>query len=162
MANKSAAAAKDAARAALDLSMSYSKEISTPVNKVAYSFLLKIRSPTTSFGTFGLGALMGVGAFSAFYFHNQSKSESATKKGLESTDETGKVVRKVDDVKGGSVIVKLSCYTQQSVLQFVKDLKENKIKRRLEEEFKKIGFDNELEVTIVCAKVVFQREYATR
>lgn len=163
MANESAAVGKDAAGAALDLSLSYAKEVSASVTKEFYSLLLKIDSPTALLVAFGAGALtMGALTLGAFYFGNQSDSESATKKGLESTDETGKVVRKVDDITGGSIIVILSCYTQQSVLQFVKDLKENKVKRRLEEEFKKIGFDNELEVTIVRAKVVFQKEYATR
>ena len=158
MANESAAVAKDAARAALDVSLSYTKEVSASVTKEVYSLFLRIDSSNALLLAIGAGAM----TLGAFYIQYRLDSESATKKGLESTDETGEVVRKVDDITGGSIRVKLSCYSQHSVLQFVKDLREKEIKRRLEEEFKNIGFDYELEVTIVCAKVVFQREYATR
>lgn len=174
-----ATAGKDAATVALEVSMSYTKEIaqsvikevsasvakevSASVTKETASFLLKIGSRNALLVAFAAGVVTGTAAtLGTFYYLKRLESESATKKGLESTDETGNLVRRVDFTTGGSIIVKLSCYTQQSVLQFVKDLKENKIKHRLEEEFKKIGFDHELEITIECAKVVFQREYATR
>ena len=68
----------------------------------------------------------------------------------------------VTNIEEGSIIVKLRCRTPQSVLQFVKDFKEKKVKRRLEEELKKIGFDKELEVTIVNGQEVFQREQELR
>lgn len=160
-------AAKGAAAAAFTVSMSYSKEVikevSPSVIKEVTSVIVKMDSRGALLAAFAAGVAAG-SVMTLYTFHclKRLESESATKRGLESTDETGNVVRSVDYSTGGSIIVKLSCYTQQSVLQFVKDLKENKIKRRLEEEFKKIGFDHELEVTIVCAKVVFQREYATR
>ena len=158
MANESAAVAKDAARAALDLSMTYTKEVSASVTKEVYSLFLKIDSRNALLLAFGAGVM----TLGAFYIQYRSELERATKKVLESTDETGKYVRKVDDITEGSIRVKLSFYTQQDVLQFLKDLKESEIKLRLEEEFKEIGFNYELEVTIVCAKVIFQREYATR
>lgn len=68
----------------------------------------------------------------------------------------------VINIEEGSIIVKLRCHTPQSVLQFVKDFNEKKVKRRLEEELKKIGFDKELEVTIVNGQEVFQREQELR
>ena len=179
MADESAAAAKDAFAAVFEASMSLgteitksvtkevsdsvTREVTTSFTKETASLLLKIGSHNSLLVAFAAGVVTaGAATLGAFYYLKQSESDSATKKGLESTDETGKVVRKVDFITGGSIIVKLSCYTLQSIVQFVKDLKENKIKRRLEEEFKKIGFDHELEVTIVHAQEVFQREYTTR
>lgn len=167
MANESAAASTAVLKASVsftkEVATSVIKEVSKSVIKETTSFFLKIDSHGALLAAFAAGMVAGsVTTLGTFYLIKRLESESATRRGLESTDETGNVVRSVDFVAGGSIIVKLSCYTQQSVLQFVKDLKGEKIKRRLEEEFKKIEFDHELEVTIVCAKVVFQREYATR
>ena len=174
MANESAAAAaavleasvsyakEVAASVTKEVSESVTKEVSTSVIKETASFFLKIDSHG-ALAAFAAGMVAGsVTTLGAFYLLKPSESEGAIRRGLESTDETGNALRRVNFVGAGSIIVKLSCYTPQSVLQFVMDLKENKIKRRLEEEFKKIEFDQKLEVTIVCAKVVFQREYATR
>ena len=158
MANESAAAAA----AVLEASVSYAKEVSTPVIQETASFFLKIDSHG-ALAAFAAGVMAGSAmTLGAFYLLKPSESEGAIRRGLESTDETGNALRRVNFVGAGSIMVKLSCYTPQSVLQFVNDLKGNKIKRRLEEEFKNIEFDQKLEVIIVCAKVVFQREYATR
>lgn len=105
----------------------------------------------------GLG--VGVGAFAATNLWN---TERAIKESLNRKDENGKLVAEAKNMKINSITVELHCYTKQSVLQFVKDFKENEVKRRLEEEFKKIGFDAELEVTLVNAEEVFQREEELR
>ena len=105
----------------------------------------------------GLG--VGVGAFAATNWWN---TERAIKESLNRKDENGKLVAEAKNMKINSITVELHCYTKQSVLQFVKDFKENEVKRRLEEEFKKIGFDAELEVTLVNAEEVFQREEELR
>ena len=107
----------------------------------------------------GVGVGVGVGAFAAT---NWWRTERAIKESLNRKDENGKLVAEAKNMKINSITVELHCYTKQSVLQFVKDFKENEVKRRLEEEFKKIGFDAELEVTLVNAEEVFQREEELR
>lgn len=107
----------------------------------------------------GLGVGVGVGAFAAT---NWWSTERAIKESLNRKDENGKLVAEAKNMKINSITVELHCYTKQSVLQFVKDFKENEVKCRLEEEFKKIGFDAELEVTLVNAEEVFQREEELR
>ena len=51
-----------------------------------------------------------------------------------------------------SILVKLSCYTTKSLLSLVEDLEKGRVKRRLEEEFLKVGCKGELEVTITNAE----------
>ena len=55
-----------------------------------------------------------------------------------------------------SVLVELRCYTNESFLSFMDDLESGKVKRRLEEEFAKVGYKGELEVTIVNEKDVYR------
>ena len=55
-----------------------------------------------------------------------------------------------------SVLVELRCYTKESFLSFMADLESGKVKRRLEEEFAKIGYKGELEVTIINEKDVYR------
>lgn len=108
------------------------------------------------------GGLAGLAGLTAFATTNWSNSKVAIKRSLEIRDENGKLEAEAKNMKISSITVELHCYTKQSVLQFVKDFKENEVKRRLEEEFKKIGFDEELEVTLVNAEEVFQREEELR
>ena len=111
-----------------------------------------------------LGLALGGGlvGLAAFVTTNWLNSKFAIRRSIEIRDENGKLEAEAKNMKIGSITVELHCYTKQSVLQFVKDLKENEVKRRLEEEFKKIGFDAELEVTLVNAEEVFQREEELR
>ena len=55
-----------------------------------------------------------------------------------------------------SVLVELRCYTKESFLSFMADLESGKVKRRLEEEFAKVGYKGELEVTIRNEKDVYR------
>ena len=55
-----------------------------------------------------------------------------------------------------SVLVELRCYTKESFLSFMDDLESGTVKRRLEEEFAKVGYKGELEVTIINEKDVYR------
>ena len=120
---------------------------------------MKIDSPIVAGVALAAGAAVTLGAF---YLRYRWKTENAIRNSLERRNEIGAADPEVANIEEGSIIVKLRCHTQQSFLQFVKDFKEKKVKRRLEEELKKIGFDKELEVTIVNTQEVFQREHEIR
>ena len=106
-------------------------------------------------------AACATAAIGAFYLRHRRESEKAIRNSLEK-NENGEGDLQVIKIEKGSIRVELCCHTQKSFLQFVKDFEEKKVKRRLEEEFKKIGFDKELEVTIVNAQEVFQRKHEIR
>ena len=55
-----------------------------------------------------------------------------------------------------SVVVELHCYTRQSFVSLVDDFESGKVKRRLEEEFAKVGYKGELEVTIINGSDVYR------
>lgn len=65
-------------------------------------------------------------ALGAFYLYNRWKTENAIRNGLERRNEVGAPDPEVINIEEGSIIVKLCCHTQQSLLQFVKDFKEKK------------------------------------
>ena len=151
MARKSAAVVAKATRAALDASAFVTRE--------ALSISVRIDSPIAAGIALAAGAAVTLGAF---YLRYRLNTENATRNALEGRNEIGAADPEVTNIEEGSIIVNLRCHTQQSFLQFLKDFKEKKVKRRLEEEFKKIGFDKELEVTIVNTQEVFQREHEIR
>ena len=151
MARKSAAVGAKANRAAL--------EASAFVTRKALSISVRIDSPIVAGVALAAGTAVTLGAF---YLRDRWKTENATRNALEGRNEIGAADPEVTNIEEGSIIVNLRCHTQQSFLQFLKDFKEKKVKRRLEEEFKKIGFDKELEVTIVNTQEVFQREHEIR
>ena len=151
MAGESTAVGAEAARAALEASAS--------ITGGALSVSLKIDSPIVAGVALAAGAVVTLGAF---YLRYRWKTENAIRNSLERMNAIGAADPEVINIEEGSIIVKLRCHTPQSVLQFVKDFKEKKVKRRLEEELKKIGFDKELEVTIVNGQEVFQREQELR
>ena len=151
MARESAAVGAEATRAAL--------EASAFVTREALSISVKIDSPIVAGVALAAGAAVTLGAF---YLLHRRDTENATRNALEGRNEIGAADPEVANIEEGSIIVKLRFHTQQSFLQFVKDFKEKKVKRRLEEELKKIGFDKELEVTIVNTQEVFQREHEIR
>lgn len=65
--------------------------------------------------------------------------------------------RQVIDVRPTkSVLVELRCYTKESFLSFMDDLESGKVKRRLEEEFEKIGYEGELQVTTINENDVYR------
>ena len=69
-------------------------------------------------------------------------------------ESSGRQVINVRPIK--SVLVELRCYTKESFLSFMADLESGKVKRRLEEEFAKVGYKGELEVTIINEKDVYR------
>lgn len=151
MAGESTAVGAEAARAALEASAS--------ITGGALSVSLKIDSPIVAGVALAAGAAVTLGAF---YLRYRWKTENAIRNSLERMNAIGVADPEVINIEEGSIIVKLRCHTPQRVLQFVNDFKEKKVKRRLEEELKKIGFDKELEVTIVNGQEVFQREQELR
>ena len=55
-----------------------------------------------------------------------------------------------------SVVVELHCYTKESFVSLMDDFESGKVKRRLEEEFEKVGYKGELEVTIINGSDVYR------
>ena len=55
-----------------------------------------------------------------------------------------------------SVLVELHCYTKESFVSLMDDFESGKVKRRLEEEFEKVGYKGELEVTIINGSDVYR------
>lgn len=55
-----------------------------------------------------------------------------------------------------SVLVELHCYTKESFVSLMDDFESGKVKRRLEEEFEKVGYKGELEVTIISGSDVYR------
>ena len=151
MGEESAAVGAQAARVTFEATASITRE--------ALSISVKIDSPVVAGVALAAGAAVTLGAY---YLRYRRNTENAIRNSLERRNELGEADPEVANIGEGSIIVELRCRTQQSVLQFVKDFKEKKVKGRLEEEFKKIGFDQELEVTIVNAQEVFQREHEIR
>ena len=136
-------------RPALDLSAS----ASTPL--FSFSFSLKIADRPLA-----AGALVGVGvaaiALGAFYYRNPGLVMGAVRGALEGPG------LQVANIAPGSIIVKLLCNMKDSFLSFVEDFESNKVKQRLEEEFKKIGYKEELEVTIANDKDVYNKLHQIR
>lgn len=54
----------------------------------------------------------------------------------------------VKDVKPGSVIVDLDCGSQEKYSKFCKDFDDGKVKDAMEKEFRKIGYNEKLQMTI--------------
>ena len=61
-----------------------------------------------------------------------------------------------------SVLVELHCYTKESFVSLMDDFESGKVKRRLEEEFEKVGYKGELEVTIINGSDVYRALGQTR
>ena len=51
-------------------------------------------------------------------------------------------------IENGSILVELVCHTEESLQTFLDDFEELRIKQRLEKEFRKLGCEEELQVTI--------------
>lgn len=144
MADESANAAAELARAALDLSVSASS--------TGFSVSLKIDNAI-------LAGIATVGALSlgAYYLANRRPVERAIRNGLENRNEAGMVDPEVRNVEEGSVLVELDCHSEKSFLKFVEDFEAKKVKQKLEEELTKIGFEEKLNVTIRNEEEVYQK-----
>lgn len=143
---------KEAARAAVDLSF----------NMVEKNFSMKIENSWLA-GLFGVGVL----GITAFYIHRkypaQPTERIAAERALENPDaravvaaarsalernEAGHIDPEVMRIENGSILVEMVCHTEQSFLLFLDEFKAGKIKQRLEKEFRMIGCEEELNVTI--------------
>ena len=134
-------------------------EATASITREAVSISLKIDSPVLAAVAFVGGAVVTLGAF---YLHNRRKTENAIRNSLERRNKSGEVDPVVANIGEGSIFVELRCRTLQSYQNFMNDFCEGKVGARLEEEFKKIGFAQELRVSIVTPEVVFQREHKIR
>ena len=92
----------------------------------------------------GLAIAVGV-----FFYRNQEVVGSAIRSVFAGLCE-------VQSITGGSILAELKCETEQSFLSFMEAFETKKIKLRLEEEFKKIEYEEELEVTIRNDKEVYE------
>lgn len=144
MAGEGANAAAEAARAAIDLSLSASSS--------GFSVSLKIDN-TLLAGILGVGAL----TLGAFYLANRRPVENAIRNSLEIIEETGRTDPEVMSIETGSIIVELYCHTERSLLQFFEGFEAKKVKRRLKEEFTKIGFYEDVHVTIRNAGEMYNK-----
>ena len=61
-----------------------------------------------------------------------------------------------------SILVELHCYTTENFLSLMEDFKIGRVKRRLEEEFEKVGCEGELEVTLVNEEEVYEAQNQMR
>ena len=115
----------------------------------SFSFSLKIADVRLA-----AGALVGIGcgvALAAFLYRNPELTASAVRGALEGPG------LQVGNIAPGSILVDLHCYTKESFLSFVKDFETEKVKQILEDEFQKVGFKEELEVTITNDKEVYEK-----
>ena len=69
-------------------------------------------------------------------------------------DEAARNIRNVEPFN--SILVELHCYTTKSFRSLMEDLENGRVKRRLEEEFEKVGCKGELEVTLINAEEVHE------
>ena len=147
--SEGANAAAEAARAALELSMSAGTSGVSVWLKIDNTYLAGV-------------TVLGAGALAAYYLAHRRPTENAIRNGLEVTNETGEADPQVRSIETGSVIVELYCDTEHSLLQFVEDFEEKRVKHRLEKEFSKIGFHQDLDVTIINAKEVYRKVHEIR
>ena len=136
-------AACTAARAAFDFTAS--------LNAAGdFKISLKIENALLAAG-FALGAY-GLAAFYLRSRENRIKTENAIKDALEQPSAAGVAQDRdpeVGRITSGSILVELLCHTPQSFLQFVSDYESGKVLHRLEREMTKIGFKQDLKISIL-------------
>ena len=99
-------------------------------------------------------ALLGIGcggALAAFLYRYPELVASAARNALEGQG------LQVTNITPGSILVKLRCNKRESFLLFLEEFDRKKVKQRLENEFRKVGFKEELEVTITNDKEVYEK-----
>ena len=121
---------------------------STPL--FSFSFSLKIADDRLAAGAL-VGAGVAATALGAFYYMNPVMVTRAVRRALETLG------LQVENIEPGSIIVELLCNMKHSFLSFVEDFESKKVKQRLEEEFKKIGYKKELEVNIANDEEVYNK-----
>ena len=103
-----------------------------------FSFSLKIDNPWLAAGI----------AIGTFYIANKALTERAIKNSLQEQTSSGNADPEVTAISTGSILVKLTCYTKESFLRFADDIDSKKAKYRLEEELAKVGFSEEIRLTV--------------
>ena len=162
-------AAGAAARPALDLRFSHGgsscslkiedKQLATEVIRgaatVGLGALICLKLETTQLAevarVFGFGAgVASMGALAYFWMNSRGSAERAVREALEvrPADGVHALDPQVEEIRRGSLLVKLRFHTPRSFLQFVRDYESQKVKRRLEQELSKVGFTEELTITI--------------
>ena len=100
----------------------------------------------------GIGIGIGIAAGAALASHwmtNPQNTEGAIRNALERPAPGAHALDpQVEEIRRGSLLVKLRCHTPQSFLQFVSDYESQKVKQRLEEELSNVGFTEGLTITI--------------
>lgn len=119
--------------------------------KTSEGFFVSLKINSSCVAALGLAGAIGLGAF---YLSRTGAVADVIRRALEIQVPEGGVDPEVTDIVEGSVVVTLLCHSEQSFLKFYEDFKANEIKQRLEKEFIKIGFKQELEVTIINAEEV--------
>ena len=118
----------------------------------AFSISLKIDNAWLA-GAVSVGAL----SLGAFYLACKGPAEEAIRRALQRKIfgvEDPKVTKIAD---GHSVLVEVICNTETSFLVFLEDFEMKTVKFRLEDEFKKICFNKELDVNIRNEEAVYEQ-----
>lgn len=97
------------------------------------------------------GAGVGVCALTTLWYKRPEAFKNAVSTAV------GALGARVCKIWSGSIFVELCCDTKESLLSFVEAFEAKKVKQRLEEEFRKIGFAEKLEVTITDEKDVYEK-----
>ena len=101
-------------------------------------------------------ALLGVGigtgiALGVIFYRDPELVTSAIRGALEGPG------LQVVNTFPGSILVELHCATKENFLAFMEDFEKRRVKQRLEEGMQKIGYERELEVTILNVKEVYEK-----
>ena len=99
---------------------------------------LRIDNPWLAAGLLGGGTL----TLGAFYISNREYVETAI------TIALAGLADRVLNIRSSSVLVEFVCYTKERFLAFMDAFATGKVRQRLQEELSKIGYKDELEVTI--------------
>jgi len=104
----------------------------------AFHIRIRIDNPWLAAGFVGAGIL----TLRAFYNSNPEPVETAVRTALAGLADG------VLNIRPGSVLVEFICYTKDRLLAFMDAFATGTVKQRLQEEFSKIGFKDELQVTV--------------
>lgn len=142
-----------ASRAALALSIAYQ----------SFTFSLTIDNVWLA-GALGLGTLgLGTIGIGAYYLANKRRCEEAIRNALQRNNEDAGADPEVRNIRDGhSILVDLCCHSEQSFLSFVDDFKAGLTKLKVNEQFRNIGFDEELKVTINNLEDMYKQLYNIR
>lgn len=127
--------------------------------KSSEGFFISLKINSSCVAALGLAGAIGLGAW---YLSRKDAVTRAVRWALERQNPEGGVDPEVREINEGSIVVSLICHTKQSFLRFWEDYKASEIKERLEKEFKKIGFSQELEVTVMNAEEVHKQAKTLR